>query len=322
MKRRKFLGITPLLATSIPMLLQSCKQEPKVVADAAAAGVSASTPFSLNQFGLQLWSVRDDMAKDPKGTIKALSEYGYSLLESFQHDKLGVFWGMKAKEYKDYLTSLNLDMKSFHCNPEYARDAKLVDEFKKLADDAASIGVKHMINPYVGFLKTVDEFKGISDGFNKCGEICKERGMKYGYHNHHYSFQKVGDVFPQDIMMNGTDPNLVDYEMDIYWVAAAKQDPIEWLKKYPNRFKLSHVKDRAKPEVIAEYEKKEKPNPDFGVDASCVLGTGQLDFSKILEVAKANGMETYIVEQERWENSTPMADAKSDADYMKKFVKS
>jgi sugar phosphate isomerase/epimerase len=319
MKRRKFCAIAPLMATSIPLFLQSCKSEAKKEEVVTSTLNPAEQPFSLNQFGLQLWSVRDDMAKDPKATLKALSEYGYNLIESFQHDKLGVFWGMSPKEFKDYLTSLNLEVKSTHCNPEYARDAKLIDEFKKLADDAAAIGAKYLINPYVGFLKTNDEFKAITDGFNKCGEICKERGLRYAYHNHHYSFIQKDGAFPQDIMMTGTDPNLVDYQMDIYWVAAAGQDPIEWLKKYPNRFKLSHVKDRAKPEVIAEYEKKEKSNPEFGIDASCVLGTGQLDFDKILKEARNQGMEYYIVEQERWENSTPMADAKSDAEYMKKY---
>ncbi len=119
--------------------------------------------------------------------------------------------------------------------------------------------------------------------------------------------------------MNGTNPNVVDYEMDIYWVVAAGQDPIKWIEKYPNRFKLAHVKDRHKPEVIAEIEKKEKPNPDFGIDASCVLGQGQINFDKILEVGKKNGMELFLVEQERYDNSTPMQDAQKDANFMKKY---
>jgi sugar phosphate isomerase/epimerase len=107
--------------------------------------------------------------------------------------------------------------------------------------------------------------------------------------------------------MQNTDKNLVDFEMDIYWVVTAGQDPIAWIDKYPGRFKLSHIKDR-----------KRGASPSQR-DVSVELGTGSIDFKKILNEAGKKGMEYYIVEQEAYENTTPLAAAKADADYLKNF---
>jgi sugar phosphate isomerase/epimerase len=310
-KRRQFLRNATLLSLGLP-LLHSCGGMKKDAIDASKA------KFSLDKYGIQLWSVRDDMAKDPRGTLKALAGYGYNQIESFQGEK-GVFWGMTPKEYGAYLKSLGLNLYGAHCNSAYAVDMKLRDEFKKLVDDCASVGVKYLINPYLGFLKTKDEFKKATEGFNELGQICKERGLKYAYHNHHYSFQKLEGEFPQDIMMAGSDKDLVDFEMDIYWVVTAGQDPAEWLKKYSGRFAMGHVKDRHKQSAITEIEKLEKADPNFGLNVSCVLGTGQINFDNVLTVAKNNGMKYFIVEQERWDNSTPLKDAGKDATFMNKY---
>jgi sugar phosphate isomerase/epimerase len=258
------------------------------------------------------------MAKDPKGTLKALSTYGYSQIESFQGDK-GVFWGMKPKEYSDFISSLGMKLYGSHCNSEYPRDPKLLDEFKRLADDSAGAGIKYLINPFLGHLKTKDEFKRVTEGFNKCGEICEDRGIRYAYHNHHYSFMKLDGEFPQDIMMKGSDPKLVDFEMDIYWVYVANQKPEDWLNKYSGRFKMGHIKDRYKAEKVAEILKAEDKGDGWPVNVSCVLGTGHVDWDNVLASAKSNGMEYFMVEQERYDNSTPMEDAKKDAMFMNQY---
>jgi len=100
--------------------------------------------------------------------------------------------------------------------------------------------------------------------------------------------------------MQATDPWLVDYEMNIYWVVAAGADPVAWFNKYPNRFKLVHVKDRKG-------------------DESVVLGTGTINFPQILKEGHKKGVDYYIVEQEAYTGTTPLAAAKADADYMKNF---
>ena len=106
--------------------------------------------------------------------------------------------------------------------------------------------------------------------------------------------------YPQDVMMQSTDKALVDYEMDMYWVVAAGQDPVVWLNKYPGRFKLGHVKDKKGNETAT-------------------LGTGTINYPAIIQVAKKVGMEYFIVEQEEYEGTTPIGAAKDDAEYMKRL---
>jgi sugar phosphate isomerase/epimerase len=112
---------------------------------------------------------------------------------------------------------------------------------------------------------------------------------------------------PQDILMQGTNKDTVDFEMDIYWVVTAGADPIAWFNKYPGRWKLCHVKDRRKGAEAKDH------------DASVDRGTGSIDFKKILKAGKSKGLEYFIVEQERYDNSTPLKSAETDAAYMKKF---
>lgn len=313
--RRKFIYNSGLFSVTSLLLggLYGCNQSNSTVKAAMEKG------FSIDAFGIQLWSVKDFMEKDPKKTLADLASYGYGQIESFQGDK-GVFWGMKPKEFQDFLVSNGTKCVSAHCNSQFALDDSLLDEFKKLVDDAASIGIEHLINPYLGFLKTKDDFKRATDGFNKLGEICKASDIRYAYHNHHYSFQDLDGEFPQDIMMTGSDKDLVDFEMDIYWVNVAGQDPVEWLEKYPGRFKLSHIKDRYNQAKVAEIEAKEEANPGFGVNTSCVLGKGRLDFDKILDVAQKQGMKKWIVEQERFDGMTSMEAMEKDSEFMKQYL--
>lgn len=314
--RRKFIKNAGILGTAPFIMggLLNCKNETQVSQAAIKAG------FTLENFGIQLWTVRDAMAEDVRGTFEKLSKFGYTQIESFQGDK-GITWGMKPKEYKDYLQSHGLTCISSHCDSTYSTDISKRDEFKKLVEDAASIGIKYLINPYMGSLKTIDEFKAAATAYNELGEITKASGIRYGYHNHHYSFTKMEDVFPQDIMMEGTDADLVDFEMDYYWVVTAGQDPIAWLKKYPNRFKLCHIKDRYTQDKIDEIAKTEEPNGSFGLSASCVLGEGQINFNELLLAAREQGMQEWIVEQERYDAMTSMEAAQKDATYMMKYSK-
>lgn len=318
-KRRDFIKKAGMLSVGLPFLgaITSCKGETKPVKATVAEAVKSG--FKLDEFGIQLWSVRDFMEKDPKGTLKALGGYGYNIIESFQ-GKQGVFWGMSPKEYNTYLSDHNMKSLSAHCNSQYALDPKLRDEFKKLVDDSSEIGLKYLVNPYLGFLKTADDFKKATDGFNELGEICDKNGIQYCYHNHAYSFFEVDGIIPQDIMMKGTEGGTVGFEMDIYWVVAAGADPEEWLKKYPNRFVLSHVKDRYKEDRLMQIKEEEGAEKYADINGSCVLGVGQIDFHKVLLTAKENGMKKYIVEHERYDDMTSMEAVEKDATYMKQFI--
>jgi sugar phosphate isomerase/epimerase len=301
--RRFFLKNSGLFASGIALAGIGCASpsgnNEGEAADSSKTSDTTSNAVAeqaLEQFGLQLYTLRDDLPKDPKGILKQIAGMGYKQIEGYEGPK-GLWWGMKNKEFKSYLDEIGLVMIASHC--EFRKD------FERKAAEAGEIGLKYLIAPWLGPQKKIEDFKKFAETFNKCGDICKKHGLKFGYHNHDYSFKKLEDQYPQDVMMQGTNPETVDFEMDIYWVAVPEEDPEAWLKKYPGRWKLVHVKDRDK--------NAPKGEGDWSVD----LGTGKLDFKKILKTARDVGVEYYIVEQEKYTGSTPLKSAQADAEYMK-----
>ena len=249
----------------------------------------------LPAYGLQLWTVKEDLAANPKEVLKKVASFGYKQIESFE-GKNGMFWGLKNTEFKKYLDDLGTKIISSHCN-------NTVD-FERKAAEASEIGMKYLICPYKGPQKSIDDFKKFADEFNASGEICRKNGIRFAYHNHDYSFKPIDGQVPQEVMMNGTDKNLVDFEMDIYWVIAAGEDPKAWFKKHPGRFKLCHVKDLAKTATGHE---------------SVQIGKGTIDFASILKAGTADGLKYYIVEQEAFTGTNPLESAEADAKYMGSF---
>ena len=295
--RRTFLQLAGTVAAgSLILPTIGCNSN---AAEKAAATVTTTPAPSIDQFGIQLYTLRDDIPKDTKGVLKQLSGFGYKQIEGYEGDQ-GLFWGMGNKEFKKYLDDLGMKMVSAHCN--------IHEDFEEKAAQAAEIGMEYLICPYVGPQKSMDDWKKVCDQFNSCGEICKKNGIRFAYHNHAYTFKAFTGMIPHDFVMENTDPATVDHEMDIYWVVTGGADPKEYLTKYSNRFRLCHVKDRMKGVPTEEHS------------ASCVLGTGSIDFPSILKVAKDNGMKYFIVEQERYDNSTPLDSAEKGAAYLKKLV--
>lgn len=266
-------------------------------ATALGKGLIAST-HAPKPFGLQLYTLRDVIGKDTKAVLRQVAGFGYKFVEGYEGEK-GLFWGMTNKELKAYLEQVGLQMVSSHFN--------MFEDLEKKAGQAGEIGMKYLICPWLGPQKTLDDYKKAADAFNKAGEVCKKNGLRFAYHNHGYSFTLQDGQYPQDVMMKNTDPALVDYEMDIYWVVTAGQDPQAWLSKYPNRWRLCHVKDRGRSFPAGE------------ADASVDLGTGVIDFRKLAGTAKKAGMQYYIVEQERYDNGSSLDAAKVGAAYMKKL---
>lgn len=280
--RREFLKSASVLGSGL--LLSSLGS--KLLAQGAAN----------NEFGLQLYTLRDVLPKNVKGTLAMVSKFGYKQVEGYEGAQ-GIFWGMKNTELKSYLDSLGLNMVSTHTD--------INKNFAQKADEAAAIGMKYLICPYLGPQKTLDDYKKAADKFNQCGDICKQRGIRFAYHNHDYTFKPTDGQLPQDVLLQSTNPETVDFEMDMYWVVNGGHDPMAWMKKYPNRFKLCHVKDRG--EVPAGSGKYESVN----------LGKGNIDYKKITADVKKLGMEYFIVEQEAYAGTTPLEAAKADAAYMK-----
>ena len=290
-QRRDFLRLSALLGAGVALS--------PVAGSLTGCSPVAKAQSNINkEFGLQLYTLRDDLPKDPKGVLSQVASMGYKQLEGYEGPK-GMFWGMSNTEFKKLMDDLGMKFVTSHCN--------INENFEQKAAQAAEIGMKYLICPYLGPQKSLDDYKRAADTFNNRGEICRRNGIRFAYHNHDYSFKPVNGQFPQDVMMQNTSKDLVDYEMDIYWVVNAGENPEAWVQKYPDRFRLCHVKDRQK--GVGETTK----------NVSVVLGTGSINFPQILKTAAQNGMQYFIVEQEAYEGTTPLAAAREDATYMKNF---
>jgi sugar phosphate isomerase/epimerase len=267
--------------------------------------------------GIQLYSVRDDMKKDPAGTLKQLSDMGYKYVEHANYVNRK-FYGYSATEFKKLLADLGLSMPSGHTvmAPHHWDAAKkdFTDEWKYTVEDAATLGQHYVISPWLdeSLRKTYDDFKAYMDVFNKSGELCKKSGMKFGYHNHDFEFStKLNGQKLFDLILQNTDPSLVAQQLDIGNMYHAGGIALDIVNQYPGRFELMHVKDEIKSakggEMGGQYE-------------STVLGTGIIPVKEVIDLGKKSGGTKYfIIEQESYQDKTPLESAKLDYEQMKKW---
>ena len=271
----------------------------------------ANNKASKKNIGIQLYSVRDEMKKDPLDTLKKVAAMGYKNVEHANYVN-GKFYGYEPKEFRKVLDDLGLLMPSGHTvmNGNHFDAAKndFTDTWKKTVEDAAILGQKYVISPWldVSLRKNFDDCKRFMEVFNKSGELCKKSGMKFGYHNHDFEFSlRLTSVKVYDIIMQNTDPNLVAQQLDIGNMYNGGGRAVELLKQYPGRFELMHVKD----EIKGEKEPYE----------STILGTGIIGVADVLKLAaKSGGTTEYIVEQESYQGKLPLESMKADLEWIKK----
>jgi sugar phosphate isomerase/epimerase len=295
--RRTFLKSGALVALGAAILPRSV----------FASGIAKGT------VGLQLYSVRDDMMKDPKGSLKKLAEMGYKVVEHAGYAD-GKFYGFAPSEFKKILEGLGLTMYSGHVDfGMQAWDASkkdFTDSWKKTVEDAASMGQKFVITPELAenAQKDYDTLLKVIDLWNKCGELCQKYGMKFGYHDDFEGDAMLHNMKLYDIIMKNADPKLTIQQFDIANLYnAAGTDPIDIIKKYPGRFPSLHVKDVLK-------EKNQHNSHD-----STIIGKGVLNVKDVLELAIRNGAWLLIIEQEAYQNESPMDCVKDDLAAMKKW---
>ena len=192
--------------------------------------------------GIQLYSVRDDMKNDPLGTLKQLAAMGYHYVEHANYINRK-FYGYSATEFKKILHDLGLKMDSGHTvmgtDAWDAGKKDFTDKWKYTVDDAATVGEKYVISPWLdeSFRKNYDDLIRFLDVFNKCGELCKKSGMKFGYHNHDFEFNTtLNNKRLYDIILEKTDPALVAQQLDMGNMYGAGGRPLEIVKQYPGRF--------------------------------------------------------------------------------------
>jgi len=187
--------------------------------------------------GVQLYSVREDMRKDPLGTLKAVAEMGYKNVEHANYVNRK-FYGYTAAEFKKLLDDLGMKMPSGHtvmgAGHWDASKKDFTDSWKYTIEDAAIVGQELVISPSLesGLRKSKDDLLRFMEVFNKCGELCKKSGMRFGYHNHDFEFtQMMGEETMYEVMLNNTDPSMVTQQFDMGNLYGTCDDAMSIVKK-------------------------------------------------------------------------------------------
>lgn len=293
-----------------------------------SAHAAVGEPFFARHklpIGIQLYTLGPDAQKDLDGTLKQVAAIGYGKVE------LAGLLGRTAKEFRASLDRAGLKCTSAHIQAK-GGPGTFDSDLGKLAADLKTLGVETAVMPMiaipsrfgaptkeegiVGYLRrvaegtTADDWKANADFLNEKGKALKASGIKVGYHNHNYEFAPVGSTTGMEILLANTDPSLVTFEVDIGWVAAAGVDPYAFMARHKGRFSLAHVKD-----IKADT----KPNFSFQMDPA-EIGSGVLDWKRLLSEAYAAGVRGFYVEQEPPFTRPRIEAAKLDYDYLAKVV--
>jgi sugar phosphate isomerase/epimerase len=257
--------------------------------DALADGVLLAPKRKLKKVGLQLYTVRDLMKADLPGTLRKVAQIGYKEVE------FAGYFGRSPAQIKALLKQNGLTSPSSHIGLDILEK----DSVRAFAD-AKAIGHSWVTMPYIPEerRKTVDDWNKIIDLLNQLGPQAKAAGLRLAYHNHDFEIRPVNGVRPLDMMLDKTDPSLVDFEMDLYWVVFGGGDPLDFFARHPHRFAMVHVKDSSGP-------------PDNKI---VDVGKGTIDFRKIFDQSDKAGIKHYFVEHDQ--PADPIATIRSSYNYL------
>lgn len=252
----------------------------------AASTFAAGIDFH-DHIGMQLWSVREAMAQSEQCALDLVQITGVREVETAGTGKL------TAEQFATALKAHHLKVIGAHAGYE-----ALKKDAATAIQEAKTLGAEYLICPWMPTTlrpKNAEEARRLAGEFNAWGEQCRAAGLKFGYHTHGFEFVSAGDdtndlVF--DVLVHNTKPDLVCFEMDVFWVVHAGQDPVALLNKYPDRWRLMHVKDMRKGAPTG-FSTGSAPDTD-GV----AVGQGQLDWPAILRAAQQVGVEHYFLEDE------------------------
>ena len=266
--------------------------------------------------GIQLYTVRDDMKKDPEGTLKKLAAIGYKYVEAAGYADRK-FYGYSIPDFKKLLKATGLKMESGHSflgSEQWDKSTNdFTDEWKHSIEDAAEVGMKYLISPGVdeSLCKTMDGFRHYMNMFDKTGELCKKSGIHFAFHNEDYEFNhRLDGKLIYDLILQTTNKNLVWQQMDIGNMYEPGGRALHFLKEYPGRFFSMHVKDEMK---------RDSPGPDGKLYENTVLGKGVMPVKEIIDYARKTGTRYFIIEQEDYQDKTPLECAAADLKKMKSW---
>lgn len=270
MKRREFIQYSGVLSAAVLMPV-SCLSVPS----------RGNYPM-----GLQLYTVRDAMELDPIGTLTRLKDMGYTHFESYGFDTVkGTYYGMKPSIFKAQLDALDLATTSGHYGfaDQFDLTAQaLMDYTDRCIEGATALNDPYIVWPILRPAQhTLEGYKQLAEKLNLIGARCKASGIGFAYHNFGYDFDLYDGIMGYDVVLNETQADLVQMEVDFYWVMhAGVLTPKELIEKAPGRFPLWHIKDMDK--ITRDYTE---------------MGNGSIDYTSLLPDPKRAGLQHYYVEQ-------------------------
>lgn len=263
MKRREFLRTSVAGAFALglsPALLRAC-----------------NTHDTLHDFGIISGVIRNELKEDVKGTLEQIAAMGYKYLEG------GGPFDMTPAEFNSFMDGIGL--KSLASGTSIS--GLQGDGLKIMIDGNLELGRKYLVCYWPwrhgGQEITMDDLKYGVDEFQRIGEECNSNGLRFAYHNHDHEFKPVGDLLPYDYFLENTDDEWVTMQMDIYWVSVGGADPVDFIKRYPGRFELLHVKDA--------FDLSDR-------ESFACVGEGVIDFERIFRERETGGFKHLIVEKD------------------------
>lgn len=292
------------------------------IKQSTAAGLSLSLLPSVyfrqqnayvDQLGLQLYTVRNQMAEDPAGTLKAIKAAGYSQVE-----------GGNPLEYGNMLPMIKdagLYSQSSFFNQAYiterwdlqGNNAPQSKSMDAVIEAAEKHGIKYMVFGYLtkAERESIDQYKQYAERLNKAGEKCEQAGIHLCYHNHSFEFQPINGQVPYDVLIEELDPKNVQFELDIFWASVGGHDPVKLMKKMKGQIRLLHLKNK-KQGIADEYDEGQIPK-----DAFQEVGDGVIDVVKVLKLAPKAGVEQCFVEQDQ--SPDPIESIAQSSAYLKEI---
>ncbi len=284
----------------------SCGDKKKDQQEDSTVAVDSLETEEAQFGGLALYTLRDAMGENPKETLQIVADDGYLNIEAAGYNE-GTFYGMAPADFASFLEEVKLKPLSTH------QGTVTLENADQMIADVKAAGFTYFVVPVppmgmftfnpenqtMGMNGTPEELTKI---LMTLGEKCKAAGLQLLYHNHDFEYKPNAEgIVPIDYMLENTDPELVNFQMDLFWVTKARADPVAYFEKYPGRFKLWHVKDM----------------DDQGRFAP--VGEGTIDFVRILNAKDKSGMQGYFVEQDMTFNHTPLEAIKISHDGLEKI---
>lgn len=286
LNRREFLAAAGALAAGT--VCRAPSAETQSVAGGSAAARHAER---LERIGIQLYAVRREMQRDDEGTLRRLSEIGYREVE------FAGYYGRSPEQTRAMLERHRLTAPSTHI----AYDA-IVTGWDRALDDARARGHRIVTIPWLpaDARKSVSTWREVASRLNRAGEAARARGLGFAYHNHDFEFTRVDGVVPFELLIAETDPTLVDFQMDVFWLVKGGGDPLAYLRAHPARFSMLHIKDSSGPPEHRQVD----------------VGAGTIDFAGILRLDASQRRAIRHVFVEHDQPADAMAFAKTSFDHL------